>query len=300
MNSYDKGDQVRLSVSCAVGGVATDPTLLLLKVRSPSGSTITYTYGVTLAVIREATGLFHYDLTLSASGTWHYHWEATGAVVAAEDGVLFVRPSGMTELAFCTVTEVADFLQITIASDNASALRAIREATSAIQDYCRQQVGLVEDDEIAFDVSERRTQLLLPETPVTEIAEVVENGVALTVGDDYKLGSYGILYRVGRFWYPGIQTVVVTYSHGYAAIPEIVASICTRAAGRAYQSGLRSAALSGIAGVSGQTLGDYSVTLSGEQGGGNSEGGGTLGASAAPVLLPSERRYLTHYRRESI
>jgi hypothetical protein len=200
---------------------------------------------------------------------------------------------------FCAVADIAAFLQLTIAADNASALRAIDEATGAIQNYCEQAIEEVDDDETTFDVGERQGKLFLPESPVTEVSEVVENGVTLTVDVDYKLGNHGILYRVGTYWYPGIQTVTVTYTHGYATIPQTVVDVCTRMAARAFQAGLRAKELAGVAGVSAKTLGDYSVTFGSEIGGGSSEGG-TLGASAAPILLPSERHYVNAYKRERI
>lgn len=197
--------------------------------------------------------------------------------------------------AFCTVADVAAFLQIAIAADNVSALRAIDEATAAIQNYCEQVIEEVEDEDKTFDLDPRQTKLFLPELPVTDIGEVVENGETLVVDDDYILGNHGILYRVGRYWHSGIQIVTVTYTHGYAIIPRIIQDICARAAGRAYQAGLRSAALAGVAGIQAQTLGDYSVTFGSEVGGGASEGG-TLGASAAPILLPSEKKFLDKYK----
>ena len=38
--------------------------------------------------------------------------------------------------------------------------------------------------------------------------------------DDYQLGQYGILHRVGQDWATGIQIVTVTYSHGYGTLPD--------------------------------------------------------------------------------
>ena len=202
-------------------------------------------------------------------------------------------------MGYCTVADVAAFLQVSIAADNASCLAAIEDATAAIEEHCEQTLELVEDEEITLDVGERQTKLFLPCFPVTEVSEVEEDGTVLTVDDNYKLGSHGILHRVSDYWYPGVQTVKVTYSHGYATIPQIVKTVCARAAGRAYQAGLRAAAVAGAAGVQGQTLGAYSVTFGSEVGGGSSEGG-TLGASAAPILLPSERRYLDRYKKERV
>ena len=194
---------------------------------------------------------------------------------------------------FCDVADIATFLQVTIAAGNASALAAIVEASAAIQNYCHQVIDEVEDDEYTFDVDVRQTRLFLPELPVTDVAEVIEDGETLTVDDDYKLGLHGILHRVGAYWYPGIQTVTVTYSHGHVTIPDIVKSICIRAAARAYQSGLRAAAMAGVPGVQATSLGDYSVQYSSEQVGSS---GAVLGASAAVVLLPSEKRYLDDYK----
>ena len=45
-------------------------------------------------------------------------------------------------------------------------------------------------------------------------------------------------------------------------------------------------------GVQGMTLGDYQVQYAAESAG----GGGGLGASAAPILLPSEKRVLDRYK----
>ena len=52
-------------------------------------------------------------------------------------------------MGFCTVTDIENFLQVTIHTDpvkNASALRAIDEATEAIKNYCHQQIERVTDD----------------------------------------------------------------------------------------------------------------------------------------------------------
>ncbi len=192
----------------------------------------------------------------------------------------------------CSIADVAAFLQITIAADNASALRAIGEASDAIREHCHQVIDEVEDEDYTFDVGEQQTKLFLPELPVTEISEVVENEVTLTVDDDYRLGRGGVLHRVGAYWYPGVQTVTVTYTHGHATIPGIVRDICARVAARSYQAGLNAAVLAGVAGVQSMALGDYNVSYGSQTSGSD----GMLGASAAPIILPSEKRMLGRYR----
>jgi len=197
-------------------------------------------------------------------------------------------------MSFCTVADIEELLQVEIpAAKQTAAVRAIAEATAVIQNYCRQTIALVEDDEITLD-SAGGTRLVLPETPVIEVSEVVEDDETLTADDDYKLGQHGVLHRIGARWATGIQIVTVTYSHGRETIPEDIAAICVRCAARAYQAGLRAELLSGVPGIASTSLGDYSVAFGAEQG---SVAEGVLGVSAAPVLLRSEKEILNRYRR---
>lgn len=200
-------------------------------------------------------------------------------------------------MGFCTVTDIENFLQVTmIHTDpvkNLSALRAIDEATAAIKNYCHQEIELVRDDVITLDCA-GGTRLFLPELLVVSVASVVEDGKTLVVTDDYKLGQYGILHRMNDVWATGIQIITITYTHGYATIPDDVVGVCTRAAARTYQAGLRAAEMEGVPGVASLSLGDYSVSYGTEGGGGISEG--VLGASAARMLLLSEKDALNRYR----
>lgn len=195
---------------------------------------------------------------------------------------------------FCTIADLVALLQIEIEYDNVSAQRAITEATAAIRNYCHQTIELVEDDEWTFDVRPARWNLLLPELPVVEVSSVVEDDETLDDGDDYKLANFGQLVRVGRRWAAGIQIVTVTYTHGYATIPDDVVGVCTRAAARAYQAGLKSVDSLGVPGVTAKALGDFSVSFTSEAGGGVGEG--LMGVSGARMLLLSEKDMLNRYR----
>ena len=201
-------------------------------------------------------------------------------------------------MGFCTQTDVEEFLQIEItgADKIASVERAITEATSAIKNYCHQEIEQTEDEEITLDSAGISRKLYLPELPVTEVSEVIEDGVTLTAGsdEDYQVGQGGILHRGGRPWARGIQIITVTNTHGHATIPDDVVAVCTRAASRAYQAGLRSDEVDAVPGVAGESLGDHSVTYGAEGGGGIGEG--VMGASAARMLLLSEKDMLDKYR----
>jgi hypothetical protein len=192
------------------------------------------------------------------------------------------------------VADIAAFLQITIDSTNTAALAAIAEVSEEIRNYCGQQIDLVEDDEVTLDCY-GGTKIFLTELPVVSVASVVEDDETLVEGTDYKLGQYGILHRLNGSWRSGIQIITITYTHGRSTIPEDLKGVAARAAARRYQAGLRAAGVEGVPGVQAQSIGDYSVQFSAEQSGGGGDGG-VLGASAAPILLPSEKRALNRYR----
>ena len=197
---------------------------------------------------------------------------------------------------FCTVQDVENLLQIEItdADKIAACERAIAEATEAIRNYCHQYIEFVSDDEITLDCA-GGTRLFLPELPVSEVTEVIEDEEVLTEDDDYKLGQYGILHRVDCDWEAGIQIVTITYTHGYAApLPDDIVGVATRAAARVYQVGLRASDTDGVPGVSAKSLGDYSVSYASEVGGGVGEG--LMGVSGARMLLLSEKDILNKYR----
>jgi hypothetical protein len=196
---------------------------------------------------------------------------------------------------FATVEDVESFLQVEIDEtlQIIATARALTEASASIRNYTRQYLEQIDDDVITLD-SPGGYRLFLPEIPVIDVTKVVEDGVTLTQGDDYKLGQHGILHRIDQRWSDGIQNITITYSHGFAVIPDDIVAICTRAASRAYQAGVRAADSDGLMGVASKSLGDFSVAFASESGGGTGEG--IMGASAARMLLLSEKDTLNKYR----
>src|SRR3972149_392247 len=141
---------------------------------------------------------------------------------------------------FAMIADIEAFLQqaITTPEQLASAAMGLKDASAAIRNYTHQYLDWVADDAIALD-SSGGTRLFLPQLPVLAVASVVEDDESLTVDDDYKLGMYGILHRVGVKWASGIQIVTIIYTHGYLIIPDDIVAICVRAASRAYQAAVR-------------------------------------------------------------
>jgi hypothetical protein len=196
---------------------------------------------------------------------------------------------------FASVADIEAFLQLSITTpvQIASAQMALRDATAAIRNYCRQYLERVNGDTITLD-STGGARLFLPELPVISVFSVVEDGETLIVDDNYKLGQHGILHRIDTTWMAGIQIITIDYTHGWQVIPDDIVSICVRAASRAYQAGLKAADSAGIPGIASKGLGDFSVSFQSEGGGGTGEG--VLGASAARLLLLSEKDILNAYR----
>lgn len=96
--AYDVGDLVRIGNHTAssaqafknLAGADTDPTAVTLRVGKPDGTQVTYTYGGSPALSREATGRYYADVSVDQPGMWSYRLAGTGAVQAAAEGQLHV------------------------------------------------------------------------------------------------------------------------------------------------------------------------------------------------------------------
>lgn len=92
--AYIPGEVARISLTVAdAAGVAADPGALLLKLKSPSGTVTTYTYGVGAELTRDSLGNYHADLPLDAAGPWAYRWELSAPNAGAAEGVIVVQKS---------------------------------------------------------------------------------------------------------------------------------------------------------------------------------------------------------------
>jgi len=89
-NVYHKDNRIRISGAFTVGGTATDPTTITLKIEDPSGNVTAYTYALA-EIVKDSTGNYHKDISLDESGYWHYLWIGTGAVEAVDEDYLVVR-----------------------------------------------------------------------------------------------------------------------------------------------------------------------------------------------------------------
>lgn len=187
-----------------------------------------------------------------------------------------------------TGVDLATYMQQDI--DLAGAELALRTASATIRRWTKQVITLVENDTVVLRGGEH--VLSLPQRPavvdddhlllVTEMAEwgspaqpLTENLGYSRLGNDLKRGHpmYGGSYR-GCVWSPRVW---VTYSHGYAEVPDDIAGVALdlAAATLANPNRLRS-----------ETIGGESVVYTVE----------TFGTGS---LTSSHREILETYRRSA-
>lgn len=118
---YDVGDIWPIRATYTVGGVATDPTTVTVKVKDPDGNidTIGPVSGATggSGIVRTAAGTYTYNVILDDTGYWFAWTESTGAVVATEQHQAIVDPSEFYESAqlgtraLVSLAETKDWLE---------------------------------------------------------------------------------------------------------------------------------------------------------------------------------------------
>lgn len=97
-NVYPRGQRVRLLSQFAVGekpsegGTLTDPTVVKVQVMTPAGIISTYTYGSDGDLIKDDTGTYHIDVTLSTEGEWKHRWYAEDSHIGAAWDLVYAKP----------------------------------------------------------------------------------------------------------------------------------------------------------------------------------------------------------------
>lgn len=134
-------------------------------------------------------------------------------------------------MAFATVEDVATYLTKDLdAADAATVALTLDVATEMIRKYTGQTISQVTNDVIDVNVY-GKALVLLPEVPVTAVS-ITDDGLAL-VADDFDWSRAGVIKRYGaRF----SRDVSITYTHGYATIPDDIQGICIEMAKRAFEN----------------------------------------------------------------
>lgn len=160
--------------------------------------------------------------------------------------------------------------------------KILDDVSARVVAYTGQQFEQVANDPVTVRV--RDGIVVLPQRPVTAVAGVADmDGNALSFEWDefdrvrlLTVGLDGFEVHIG--WRP-VSRVVVTYSHGYAAVPDDVVAVVCQIAGRAFGTPASES------GVTQESLGAWSYSQ------GGAAGAGPLG------MLAAEREVLDLYRR---
>ena len=90
--SYAFGTELRLfGTFTDVNGNLVDPTAVTLSVKDPTGAVTIIT-----SVIRQSIGVYYFDYPFTSySGMYYYRYVGSGAVIAAAEGSIAIKPSNV-------------------------------------------------------------------------------------------------------------------------------------------------------------------------------------------------------------
>ena len=134
--------------------------------------------------------------------------------------------------ALATPTELAGFLQKDL--DTYSATQALDIASQGIRTACGWNISQETVTAQEFEGTGNQS-IWIKTLNLTAVAAVVADGVALT-SSDYRFYRYGWLRRVYAYWPCFPKIVTVTYTHGYATVPDDVKGACLVLAGAKYET----------------------------------------------------------------
>ena len=103
-------------------------------------------------------------------------------------------------------------------------LQALGAASNRFRGQVRHPVSFVGGDVITLDGDGTNT-LLLPVEPVTALEKLVLSGTELVDGTDFEWSQDGFVRRLNGLWPCRLRCVQITYSHGYALIPDDISEV---------------------------------------------------------------------------
>ncbi|MFE2497088.1 mobile element protein [Streptomyces scopuliridis] len=111
-----------------------------------------------------------------------------------------------------------------VGEDDPKLLAALKASSRRFRGAVRHPVTLTAGDVVTLDGTGRES-VLLPAAPVTAVASLLLDGEVLAVAVDFSWSADGFLRRLGYCWPDRLRCIEVTYSHGYAQIPEDIQEV---------------------------------------------------------------------------
>jgi hypothetical protein len=161
----------------------------------------------------------------------------------------------MSDTPLASVAQLAAYLQQPLVDTDPSALLMLTIASGMVRDYLQQGITAITGDVVQLDPI--NGYVLLPELPVSAVTlvETLDGGV-WTVR---PVTAYTVARRLGMIksapgnsiaWPTDPESWRVTYSHGYATVPDSLAGVALGVAARTYST---------PAGAESERIGGYQV-----------------------------------------
>ncbi len=131
-------------------------------------------------------------------------------------------------MAFATPAELQFFIGADVPTDRAWMMLTL--ASGAIVATAGVPIAQIDDDEVTID-GNGAPSVLLPSWPVTDVTDVKVAGEALAA-DDYSWSRAGELRRTHGRWPARLRAIEVTYTHGYAEVPDEIKAVTLQVAAR--------------------------------------------------------------------
>lgn len=122
------------------------------------------------------------------------------------------------------ISDLEAFLQQDLTDYAEESQAACDQASAVVEDYCKRSFAQVVNDEITL---RWRPSIVLPNPPVSIITSVEIDGTAA----EYELDDWGRLWAMTRG-----SDIAITYTHGFATIPETVKLVAVRLAARIFKN----------------------------------------------------------------
>ena len=183
--------------------------------------------------------------------------------------------------ALATVTQLSQRLSTDI-TDHDRAATLLDDASAVVRSYTGQDFTQATTTD---RVQIKRGWVRLPQRPVTAVSAVEDTNNNTLLFEWLNGDRVQIQPNLNEFshvpWQGGIKWVDVTYTHGYATVPDDIVAVVCQIAGRAYGTSPDASALSS------EGLGSYSYATGG------------AAASGAAGMLAGERAVLDRYKRHA-
>ena len=225
--SYIIGQMADLTAAFADGGgAAIDPTTVSIDVTTPDLVVTTYTYPANIT--KTSVGNYNFLYPITQAGDHSYRWYSTGTGQTAFNGSFYVQPVAPPGLV--SLTEAKEWLGISDNTQDGLITRLIQAASRAVGNYLNRPTLFSQSYVETYDGTNSR--VLCPiNFPITAVTSLTIDGAAVSqvtdmLSDGYRVTPTNLVMNGSRRFTAGRGNVAITYTAGYATIPDDMQQAC--------------------------------------------------------------------------